>query len=92
MIYWKAKTLLEQGKVRLVTVSRNFLYFEVKDYEITIGKKEEYYNCTCFHSQFGIPQKKICSHIRACIMYMEVRNYDLKRNFQRQQDKNQQKE
>ncbi len=68
--YLRAKKLLKKGLVEYIGGSTKSFYFKVKDYDVTIPKKEGKFNCTCqYFSLWGV--QKNCSHIEVAKMFIE---------------------
>ena len=74
--YFKAKTLLKRGAVKLElkrwkNQGASF-FFRVKEYEVRIDTQEGKLNCTCEHGSIWKVGEE-CSHIKACLLYLEKR-------------------
>ena len=68
----KAKLLLKRKLVKKEDESDNYIYFKVKDYNVTYDKRKKYWNCGCPHGSLWKGNKdEECYHCRACMMYLE---------------------
>ena len=70
--YWQARTLLQRGQVRFDGLSSFFLYFWVKDYNVTYNLRKKAWSCTCLYDSFYRGEKSVvCKHVRACQFFVK---------------------
>lgn len=69
--YWRSRTLLKRGQVRLVDKSPDFLFFEVDEYKVKYARNQtRKTSCTCKSgSIYGVG--KDCSHITAVKLWLK---------------------
>jgi len=76
--YFKAKSLIKRGEVKLEGASTHYFFLKVKDYDVRIPKSPDLKaNCTC---QSGSIWRvgKICSHIKASELFLEKKDEIIK--------------
>ena len=66
----RAAFLIKKNKVRLISESNRFVFFEVDSigntYDVTFHKDRDLWTCTCFFSSnYGV-NKSDCVHIKVC--------------------------
>ena len=70
LTYFKARTLIKRGLVKLVSRGSNFFFFDVKNYTVMIDRKDSKASCTCkAGSCFNVGNK--CSHVQACRLLLK---------------------
>jgi len=76
--YWRSRTFLKRGLVRLTDKSDSFFFFKVDEYDVRIARNDSVKdNCTCHHgSLFGVGKQ--CSHIEACRRWLRGEDLDEK--------------
>ena len=67
--YWRARSFLNRGEVKLQSVTPNFLFFKIGEHTVKLTRGKEEGTCTCESGSLWNPGGK-CSHIEACRMWL----------------------
>lgn len=79
--YWKARTLLKEGKVSLEKETPSFIFFKAGKELVDFNKRKNTWGCGCVHgSLYGKQeQKQFCYHIKAVKIFQKAREENQQR-------------